>query len=80
MEARLVPCAGVEDIGERVGGAPDLLIPVVKRGEAEADEVGRAEIADHAAIDQRLHDRIALGMGEHDVAAASRGVARAGEG
>ena len=53
---------------------------VVERREAEAHQVGRAEIADHAARDQRLHDRIAFGVGEDDVAAALRRVARARRG
>ena len=55
---------------EDFGGAPDVLEAVVERREAEADQVGRAKIADHAARDQRLHDRIALRVGEDDVAAA----------
>jgi hypothetical protein len=48
----------------------------VQRCKAEAQDVGRAEVADHAARDQRLHHRPRLGMGEADLAAALRRVAR----
>ena len=62
------------------GGTHGLREAVVERRKAEAHQVRRAEIADHAARDQRLHHCIAFAMGEADVAAALRWVARGSEG
>ena len=74
------PIRGCREFRPRASAARhDFLEAIVKRREAEADEVGRAEIADHAAGDQCLHDRIAIGVGEADLAAALRRIARAGE-
>ena len=50
-EARLIPFAGSEDLGEDFGGASDLFESAVERGEAEAHMIGRAEVADDAAFD-----------------------------
>ena len=63
LEARLVPFARCKDLGEDFGGAHHLGEAVVERREAEAHQVGRAEIADDAARDQRLHHRIAVAGG-----------------
>ena len=49
---------------------PDVLEAEIERGEAEADHVGRAEIADHLVGDQRLADFEGVGVAEGDVAAA----------
>ena len=49
---------------QRRHGVPDVDEAQVGRREAEAQHVGRAEVADHAARDQRLHDRVALADGE----------------
>src|SRR5690242_21330895 len=43
-----------EDISENLRGTSDLGKAVVERREAEAHEIGRAEVANHAARDQRL--------------------------
>ena len=57
---------------------PDVDEARVERREAEAQDVGRAEVADDAAGDQRLHDRVAaVRVRKADLAAAqpcSRGV------
>ena len=55
---------------------PHLVEAVVQRREAETHQVGRPEIADDRARDQRLHHRVAIGMGEDDVAAALARVVR----
>ena len=60
VEAGLVPGPPVTNFAEDVGGADDVVRLVVERREAEAHQVGRAEIADHLALDQRLHHRIAV--------------------
>ena len=77
MEARLVPGAGCEDVGETSAARHASAIAVVERREAEADEVRRAEVADDAAVDQRLHDRVACGCANTTwlPRAASRGLA-----
>jgi hypothetical protein len=49
---------------------------VVQWAKSEAHDVGRTEIADHAARDQRLHRGVALGVAERDLAAAGLRVAR----
>ena len=61
-------------------GVPDVRVAEVERGKAEAQDVGRAEVADHAAGDQGLHDRIAaICAREADLAAALVRIARRGQ-
>src|SRR6056297_826595 len=48
----------------------------IERREAEAQNVGGAEIADHAARDHRLHHCVALWMAETHLAAAPCRIAR----
>ncbi len=43
---------------ESIDRIPDVDEPGVERREAEAQDVGRAEVADHTAGDQGLHDRV----------------------
>src|SRR5689334_1017193 len=77
MEARLAPFAAVEDGGQRTDRVVDIGVPRVERREAEAQQVGGAEVADHAARDQRLHDRVATApVREADLAAALLRIAR----
>src|SRR5205085_2740728 len=52
VETRLVPLALREDVSQDLGGADHFFEAVVQRCEAEAHEVRRAEIADHAAGDE----------------------------
>ena len=56
-EALVAPLAGLEHLRQAIDGVPDVDEAGVERREAEAQDVRRAEIADHAAGDQRLHDR-----------------------
>ncbi len=49
----------------------------VERREAEAQDVGRTEVADHAPCDQCLHDRVAIfAMRDRHLAPALAGLAR----
>ena len=61
---------------EDIDCAQHLLLADIERREAEADGVRGAEIADHVSCDQRLHDGVALGVAERDLAAARMSVAR----
>src|SRR5205085_2330137 len=78
-EARLVPFAGRKDVGEDFGRPNHLDVIIVKRREAEAHQVGCTEVADHAAADERLHDGVALGVRENDVATALGRITRRSE-
>src|SRR5690606_25042558 len=75
LEAGLAPFARGHDLRQAMDGVPDIDITQIERREAEAQDVGRTEIADHPTVDQGLHDRIALRMREGDLAAALGGVA-----
>src|SRR4051812_16879214 len=71
VEARLAPLAAIKDARQRVDRVVHIDIARVERRETETQQVGRAEIADDAARDQRLHDRVATArVGEADLAAA----------
>src|SRR4051794_26061776 len=75
LKASLVPFSRGEDVSQDLRGAQDLGMAIVERSETEAHEVGRAEVADHSAGNQRLHHGIALRMSEDDVAAPQERVA-----
>ena len=49
---------------------------VVERGEAEAGDVGVAEVADDPAGDQRLDDAVRVRVAQRDLAAATVVLAR----
>ncbi len=56
-----------------LGRVPDVDVAQGQRREAEAQHVGRAEVADDAALDQRLHDGVgALVARQAHLAAAQR--------
>src|SRR5262249_16389052 len=82
VEAGFAPFAGLHHLAEVLDGVPCVDMAQVKRREAKAQDVGGlrvagAEVADHAARDHGLHDRIGTFLaGEADLAAAQRGVAR----
>ena len=61
-------------IAQHCHRVPHIDKPHIERRQAEAQHVGRAEIADHATLDQRLHDRVAVRMRERDLAAARASV------
>lgn len=65
-----LPRVGGEDVAQRVDGVPDVDEARIERREAEAQHVGLAVVADHAARDQRLHDFIAVRMLEARLRAA----------
>ena len=69
----------MHDIGDDGDGAVDVGFVDEQRGEAAADDVGRAEIADDAAGDHGLHDGIAFGVAERDLTAAHRVIAGGGK-
>ena len=70
IEAKIAPYLRIYAAGEYIGGIPDVLKSNVKRCEAKTHDIGRPEIADNAAFDHSLHDRITLFEGYSDLAAA----------
>ena len=56
----VVPQPVAHHLLQQLGRPPDVGVVEVQRGEAEAHDVGGAEVADHAAGDQRLHRGVAL--------------------
>ena len=59
---------------QAIDGVPDVDEARVERREAEAQDVRRAEVADDAAGDERLHDGVAaLGVRDAHLAAALTG-------
>src|SRR6266576_4543109 len=69
IEAGIAPDLRGYAAGEYIGGIPDILKANVKRREAKAHDVGRPKVADHTALDHRLHHRITLVEGYPDLAA-----------
>ena len=76
-ETGIAPAAAVEDSRHAIDAVPDVLEAEIERRQAEADHVGRPEIADHAVGDQRLAELEGVRMAVGDVAAALLGTARA---
>ena len=68
-----------QDLAQDLDGVPQLGEAGEQRRDAEAQHVGGAEVADHAAGDQRLDDGLAVGVGEGDVQAALGRAPRRGE-
>ena len=66
----VVPEPVAHHVLDHVGGPAHVGVVEIERGEAEAHDVGRAEVADDAAGDQRLHRGVALAEAERDLAAA----------
>src|SRR3546814_705831 len=65
-----VPFSCVDGTLQGFCRSPHILKVIVEGGKTEAKDIGRPEVSDDAAGDERLHDRITLRMGEADVAAA----------
>src|ERR1700722_14833591 len=74
--ARIAPNLAADAIAQQFGGVPDIDEAEIGRREAEPYDVGRAEIADPAAFDHRLHDGIAFVESDRDLAAAQRRLTR----
>ncbi len=81
VELGPAPLAAVQDGAQVLHGIPHVLEAQVERGEAEAQDVlvrplaaiALAEVADHAARDQRLHDGIgAAALAVHALALVAR--------
>ena len=72
----IIPAAVAQNAGQGIDGPSDIVQIVVQRRETKAQHVGRAEIADDARRDQRLHDGIALGVAEADLRSAPGRIAR----
>ena len=71
---------GFENFFQYSDAVPDVGEAEIERGEAETEDVGGSEVADDAAGDERLHDRVALGVTEGDLRAALCALKRAGAG
>src|SRR6478609_8445331 len=77
---RVAPGAGGHDVGQAVHRIPDVNEAGVERSKTKAEDVRRPEIADDAARDQRLHDRVAVSvMRQRHLAASLLRIARAGQ-
>ena len=72
LKLRLLPFARLQHLREVAGGLGNILEPQVGRREAEAQDIGIAEVADHAARDQRLRQRVGVLVPETQLAAAPR--------
>ena len=79
LEGGHVPGAACQHLGQLGRRVEHVDVADIERRETEAQQIRGAEIADHAASDQRLHDRVALAVGERDLAAPVRGLAWRGE-
>src|SRR6187549_1640748 len=75
-ECRVEICSGVEQVAQNIPGADDVLEPEIERGQPKPQDIRRTKVADHAAGDERLAERIGVGVAEADMAAAQRRVAR----
>src|SRR5665213_945409 len=53
--------------------APHVLVRKIERRQAETQDIGLAEVTDHAPGDQGVHDGVSVRVGEGDVTAASLG-------
>ena len=62
-----------------IDGVPDVDVAHVQRSQPEAADVRRAEVADHAALDQRTDDSISVLVREGHLRTPPRGIARRGE-
>ena len=76
IETVVTPCTALHDGSEMVDGHPDILKADIERGETEAQYVRCAEVTDHAARNQRLHDGVAVLMRDRDLGTALVGLAR----
>ncbi len=65
MEALLLPLAHLEHVAQMLDRVPDVDKTRVQRRQAEAQHVGRAEVADHAACDQCLDDGVGAFAADH---------------
>ena len=70
----------VEDVTQDFHRIPDVRVTCIQWGEAEAHQGRLAVVADHAPLDQGLHDGVTVGMGKADMAAPARMLARRGQG
>src|SRR5262249_51955534 len=73
-EARIVPPARAQHAPQRDHGVEDVDVTHIERGEPEAQHVRSPEVTDHPVLDQRLHDRVAFGVGVADLAPAPLGI------
>src|SRR3954470_12986214 len=82
VELGPLPLRAFEHLPQVLHRVPRFLEAQVERREAEAQDVGTpgAEVADHAARDQRLHDRVSAGLArETHLRAAQAVLARGGQ-
>ena len=70
LNSLALPLAARQHFAERFGGVPAVVEADVGGGEAEAQDVGVAEIADHLAGDQRLAQFVGVFVAERELAAA----------
>ena len=77
LEFAALPFAGFQHLCQMPRGFGHVLEPQISGREAEAQDVGVAEVADDAAGDQRLTDGVGVLMAEGQLAAATRRIGRA---
>src|SRR5205085_10268198 len=65
----VAPSAIGHNRGKPVDGIPNVRVTRVERRETEAQNIGRAEVADHMTRDQRLNDLISVCMAKRHLAA-----------
>ena len=70
MELRALELTVHDDLTQVLRGAQHICVGEVERSEAEAHDVGLAEVADDVPGDQRLHHRICLRMPQAHLRAA----------
>src|SRR5512147_3169955 len=73
LEAFLAPALRAQNLGQYGGGVHRIDVPHVQRRKAEAQDIGRAKVADDASLGERLHHRVRLRVGKADLAAALPG-------
>ena len=76
LEFISLPGAASHHIAQLGNGIPNIDEAHIKWRQTETQHIGRPEIADHPALDQRLHDRVAVRVRECHLAATSRWFAR----
>src|SRR5258708_9735541 len=68
LEFWLIPCAFVENLSQYLYRIPNIHVTQIQRRKSEAQDVRRAEVADHALCDQGLHHRIPFRVAQADLA------------
>src|SRR5258708_15971223 len=70
LEFWLIPRAFVENLSQYLYRIPNIYVTQIQRRKPEAQDVRRAEVADHAPCNQGLHHRIPFRVAQADLAAS----------